>query len=439
MRILFLSQYFPPETGAAQNRLSDLAVRLTTAGHEVVVLTAVPSYPKSQIFDGYRGRFVLTEVLESIKIIRTWAIVTKNKKFFSRLANYISFAILSLIIGAFKVGGTDVLFVESPPLFLAITGFLLSKVKRAKFVLNISDLWPDSAVALGMLRNPWLIRGAFWLEEGLYRRASLVTGQTRGIIDSIRNRCPDTVSLLLTNGVSPEFLASMDASRTARRRTREEYGFGSRLIVAYTGVHGFAQGLDTIIYAAEILKEHQDIQFVFFGDGPEKSRLQATAAHKGLRNVEFLETESASRMPEILAAIDISVVPLKRHSLFKGALPSKLFEAMGASVPVIVGIDGEARLLVELSGCGLSIEPEDSNELARAILALYRDPALRESLGKRGRAYVCSFHDRQKIADTLEHSLSVLVYGQNVGLAHRPQSNELKPSEVEVVGPNYNK
>jgi glycosyltransferase involved in cell wall biosynthesis len=440
MRILLLTQYFPPETGAAQNRVSDLAARLAAAGHEVVVLTALPSYPKGEIFDGYHGRFLVTEEQNGYRIVRIWAIVTNNKDFLRRILSYLSFAVFALIGGVFKVKKMDVLYVESPPLFLAVAGFLLGKLKQAKFVLNISDLWPDSAVALGMLRDARLIRWATRVEEGLYSRASLVTGQTRGIIDSIRRRCPRTTPLLLTNGVSPEFLASVEVARAARERTREEFGFGSRLIVAYTGVHGLAQGLETIICAAEILKEHENIQFLFLGDGPEKLRLQAMTTDKNLSNVRFLDTEPSWRMPEMLTAIDISLVPLKRHDLFRGALPSKLFEAMGAGVPVIVGIEGEARSLVELSGGGLAVEPDNPAELARNVLLLHRDPALCSTLGARGRAYIHKFYNRKQIAQELEHSLLEITSGQGERAETSTCSTDLESADnaIEIVR-NYNK
>lgn len=441
MRILFLTQYFPPETGAAQNRLSDLAARLAAAGHDVVVLTALPSYPKGEIFDGYRGRFLVTEEQNGYRILRIWAIVTNNKDFLRRILSYLSFAVFALIGGVFKVKKTDVLYVESPPLFLAVAGFLLGKLKQAKFVLNISDLWPDSAVALGMLRDPRLIRWATRVEEELYSRASLVTGQTQGIIGSIRRRCPQTAPLLLTNGVSPEFLADVEVARTAREKTRKEFGFGTRLIVAYTGVHGLAQGLETIICTAELLQGYEDIQFLFLGDGPEKSRLRAMTIDKKLKNVTFLASEPPSRMPEMLAAIDISLVPLRRHDLFRGALPSKLFEAMGAGVPVIVGIEGEARSLVESSGGGLAVEPDNPGELARAVLLLHRKPALRKSLGIQGRTYIHKFYNREQIAQELENSLVTITSGQKGAAGASACSADLKSSEdaIEIAGPNYNK
>lgn len=409
MKILFLTQYFPPETGASQNRFGDLSRRLSVLGHRVTVLTALPNYPKGEFYEGYRGRFVMTEDDHGIRIVRTWLYTTQTKSFLQRVLNYLSFSILSVFVGLLTVGRVDAVYVDSPPLFLGVSGYLLAKLKGAMFVLNVADLWPESVVALGMLRNPLLIDWATRLEEGLYRRSRFVTGQTVGIVESIRRRCPTTPVELLTNGVASEFIAQVEAARMEREGTRKEFGFGSNFVVVYTGVHGLAQGLETLLSAAQILAEWHEIRFVLSGDGPEKSRLQALAAQRGQHNVEFLPQQATSRMPLILTAVDVSVVPLKRGDLFKGALPSKLFEALGAGVPVIAAMDGEARRLVERSGGGLVVEPENPASMAEAILQLYRDPILRKRLGERGCSYVARHYDRKVIAERFESLL--LRYG----------------------------
>jgi glycosyltransferase involved in cell wall biosynthesis len=405
MRILFLTQYFPPETGAPQNRLSDLADRLATLGHQVTVLTALPNYPQGEIFKDYKGRFIVREERDSIRVVRTWLFATKSKRFIPKIANYLSFAILSGIVGLFALKRTDIVFVESPPIFLAISGLFLAKIKGAKFSLNISDLWPESAVALGVLRSPRLIRWSESLERGLYRRADLVTGQTWGIINGVRKRWPVAPRALLTNGVAPEFLVKIEAARPARSRIREELGYGNRLIVAYTGVHGFSQGLETIVRAAELLADNKDIEFVFYGDGPDKRGLEASVVAKHLSNVRFYPSQPAARMPEILVSVDISLVPLKRTDLFKGALPSKLFEALGSGVPVIAAVEGEAKKLVELSGGGVVVEPENAERMAEAITRLFLDRKLRQELGANGREYIVKHYNRKTIAERFEKLL----------------------------------
>lgn len=402
MRILFLTQYFPPEAGASQNRLADLTRRLSTLGHRVTVLTALPNYPQGEIYEGYRARLVMTEDDCGIRIIRTWLYTSKTKSFMRRILNYSSFSILSIFVGLLAVRRVDVICVDTPPLFLGASGYLLAKLKGAMFVLNVADLWPESAVVLGMLRNRRLIRWATSVEESLYSKSGFVTGQTEGIVDNIRRRSPSTPVELLTNGVAPELFDQVEAARAERECTRREFGFGSKFIVAYTGVHGLAQGLETVLSAAQILAEFHEIRFVLVGDGPEKPRLQALAAQREQRNVEFLPQQATSRMPMILAAVDASVVPLKREDLFKGALPSKLFEALGAGVPVIAAMAGEAGRLVEQSGGGIVVEPENPERMAEAVLRMYRDPILRKGFGERGRTYVARHYNRKIIADRFD-------------------------------------
>lgn len=421
MKILFLTQYFPPETGASQNRLGDLSRRLSALGHTVTVLTALPNYPKGEFYEGYGGRFVMTEDDYGIRVVRTWLYTTKTKSFLQRMLNYLSFSILSVLVGLLSVGRIDAVYVDSPPLFLGVSGCLLAKLKGAMFVLNVADLWPESAVALGMLRSPLLIHWATRLEKAIYRRSRFVTGQTKGIIESIHRRCPTTPVELLTNGVASEFIAQVESARAGRECTRKEFGFGNDFVVVYTGVHGLAQGLETVLSAAQILAEWHEIRFVLLGDGPEKPKLQALAAQRAQRNVEFLPQQATSRMPMILAAVDASVVPLKRNDLFKGALPSKLFEALGAGVPVIAAMDGEARRLVEQSGGGLVVEPENPASMAEAILQLYRDPTLRKRLQERGRSHIACHYDRKAIAERFEGLLRRFASGIE-GFRHQDDS-----------------
>jgi glycosyltransferase involved in cell wall biosynthesis len=406
MRVLFLTQYYPPEIGAAQNRLSDLAKRLGQMGHHVTVLTALPSYPKGEIYEGYRGRIKMTEYVDGIRVVRTWVYVTKKKQFLWRIFNYISFAAMSLIVGSVIAKDADIVIVESPPLFLGFSGYFLSRLKRATFILNISDLWPESAVVLNVLHNRCLIQWATSGEEWLYRQASLVTGQTQGIVDSVRRRCADKPVHLLTNGVAPEFLVRVAQARVSRAHLREKFGFGQNFIVAYTGVHGLAQGLEILLRSAELFQERSEIRICFYGDGPEKAHLQSVAAERRLENVHFYKPLQASEMFELLASIDVSVVPLKRNELFKGALPSKLFEALGAGVPVVAALEGEAKELIERSRGGMCVEPENPEDLAQKLLQLYEGPELCKQLGENGRAYVKSYYNRKEIAERFESLMS---------------------------------
>jgi len=401
MRILFISQYYPPETGAAQNRLQDWAEYFARVGHDVTVLTSFPSYPKGEVFDGFRGHILFEEDRGHVRILRSWAVVTRSRSFFPRLANYFSFVVTAFLAGLAKAGRQDVILVELPPLFLGLSAIWLKRLKGARLVINVSDLWPKSAVALGVLKNQTLIRWATLLEEHLYRQADIITGQTSGIVGDIVRRFPEKTVAWVPNGVGGLHSSLGDQHKSDSRLIRQEFQIVDKCAVVYAGLHGMAQGLETVLRAAEILKHQTDIEFLLVGDGPEKQVLQKRAEELRLANVSFYPPVASARMSRILSALDIAIVPLKKHDLFQGALPSKLFEAMGAGLPIVLSIRGEAQTLVEDSQCGICIEPEDPGEMATAILKLARSPALRARLGKNGREYVEQRYNRSLIAERL--------------------------------------
>ena len=340
-----------------------------------------------------------------IRVVRTWIYATASKAFLPRLLNYFSFVISSIFLGAARTGRQDVVVVESPPLFLGLSGLAIGMLKRARVVFNVSDLWPDSAVALGVISNRALIRLSYGLEQFIYRHSDLITGQTRGIVAGIRTRSGSTPVHMLTNGVAME---SFQPEHNVGVGLREELGLTGRLVVGYAGLHGLAQGLDTFIDSAKLLASHSDIAFVLVGDGVEKPRLKATAAGMGLKNVFFCDIRPKEEMPGILGSFDVALVPLKRLDLFRGALPSKMFEAMAAAVPIIVTIDGEARALVEAAEAGIYAEPENPEALAEAILDLAHNPLRRRELGENGGCFVLLHFNRQVIADQFEQLLFAL-------------------------------
>jgi len=410
MRILFLTQYYPPESGATQNRVSDLANRLKNAGHQVTVLTALPNHPKGEIYPGYRGRFRVTEDEAGIRIVRTWIFVTRKQTFFARILNYLSFTLLSLLVGGLTIHSIDAIIVESPPLFLGFSGYLLSKLKRAKFVFNVADLWPQSAVVLGVLRNRALIQWTTRAEEWLYCHASLVTGQTQGIVNSISKRCVNARVRLITNGVSPEFLESAARAIEDREAVRLEFGVPGKFVVGYAGLHGLAYRLGVILEAAHALADFEDIHFLLIGDGPEKNRLQTRAEQEKIANVSFFSTLPAARMPQVFTAMDVVLISLRQDELFRGTLPCKLFEAMGAEVPVVAALEGEAQEIIAKAKCGICVAPGNTAAIVEAITTLYRDPKLRRRLGKNGREYVSTNYNRREIAARFANFLIETLY-----------------------------
>ncbi len=403
MKIIFLTQYFPPEVGAPQNRIFELARLLVQRGHEITVITGMPNYPAYEIFDKYKGKIKHIEEVDNIRVVRTWLYVSKNTGFIPRLLNYFSFTLSSLLIGSLYVGKHDVVITESPPLFLGASGYFLSILKGAKYIFNVSDLWPESAVKLGVLKNKYLIKLSTWLEEFSYKKSSLITGQTQGIIDDI-NRRGYKNTYLLTNGVDTELFKKENKSN----ELLEQFGVEGKFNVCYAGIIGIAQGLDVILEVADLLKNYKEIQFLLIGEGPEKNRLIEKANDFDLNNIKFLPLQPKKNMPSIIASMSATIVPLKRLDLFKGALPSKMFEALASELPIILAVEGEAKVLIERSGGGITVEPENAKEIAEAILKLYNNPSLVTKLGKSGREFVEKYYSRNIIVDKFEKELKNL-------------------------------
>ncbi len=402
MKILFLTQYCPPEVGAPQNRIFEFAKQLKKFGHEVTILTAMPNYPRGEIFEEYRGKKIVKETIDGIDIVRTGIYATKSKDFVKRLRSYLSFTWSSVFSGAKHIEEQDVIITESPPLFLGWSGYVLSKMKKAKFVFNVSDLWPESAVKLGVLHNKAMIKASTWLEEFCYRKAAAVTGQTKGIVDNIVSRGFDKNKVhIITNGVDTEFFKKENKSE----EFRESIGIEDKFAVVYAGIHGIAQGLEVLVDAAEIIKEEKEIQIVFIGEGPEKPMLMNRVKEKKLENVTFLPMQHKKDMPKIIASMDATVVPLKKLDIFKGALPSKMFENLASEIPIVLAVEGEAENLINSAKAGIVVEPENSKEIAEAILRLYKDKELREKLGENGREYAIRNFSREAIARKLENIL----------------------------------
>jgi len=310
------------------------------------------------------------------------------------MANYISFTASSAIAGTFLLARSDYLLVESPPLFHGMSAIWLSLIKRSKFIFNVSDLWPESAVRLGVLSaDSRGFRLSAWLESFCYRKSWLITGQSKTILSDIQARFPGRTTFHLSNGVdtnrfSPE-------KKTAEARTSILGGDG-KLVALYAGLHGLAQGLGQILEAAAMLSGVADLQLVLLGDGPEKQDLMDRAAQEGLHNIRFLESRPSRELPSIVAAADIILVTLKMY--IPGAVPSKLYEAMASGRPVVLVAEGEAADIVENHQAGIVVKPGDISGLAQALQKLHAQPALRQTLGENGRRAAIQFFDREKIA-----------------------------------------
>jgi colanic acid biosynthesis glycosyl transferase WcaI len=423
--ILYVTPYYPPEMGAAMVRISETARRLVGRGHQVTVLTTVPNYPSGIVPPEYRGRVIQQEVRDGVRVIRVWSYVSPNKGFLRRVLAQFSFACLAPVFGWKEVGHPDVIIVESPPLFDAIAGRVLAWRKHCPFIFTVADLWPEAAIQMGALRNRVLIRLAEWLEWSTYQRASLVWVVTEWIRDNLiqRGLSPERI-FLLTNGVDITKFRPLP-----KAQARAELGWDDRFTALYAGTQGPSQGLTTLLRAAEQLRDHTDIRIVLVGDGAAKADLVAEAQRRDLRNVTFLDPQPHDSMPLLLAAADACLVSVLKTPFTEGDLPSKMFEAMASSRPILLGIDGLARRLVEReAGAAVYFEPENATELATAILYLREHPEVAELLGQRGRAFVEERFNRDHLTTILEERIAMLLEKRV------PASASAIPKEVEALG-----
>jgi glycosyltransferase involved in cell wall biosynthesis len=411
MRLAICTQYYLPEAGAPQRRLSQLAERLRRRGHEVWILTAMPNYPAGKLFPGYGG-WLRRERVDGIEIIRCFIRPSQSASLLPRMTSYLSFVGSSLINGAIALPRLDCLIVESPPLFLGMSGFLLARMKKAKLVFNVSDLWPDSALQLGVIERGPGYRLAQRLESFCYKKSQIVSGQSREIIEDIHRRFPDVEVYHFSNSVDTE-LFRPDAGSAPLPFRRPS---GCKFLVTYVGLHGLAQGLEQILDAAERMKDDGEVRFLLVGDGPEKERLVEMSGIRGLSNVHFEPPIESGVVPALLANSDIILVTLR--SPLKGAVPSKLYEAMASGRPVVLAAEGEARDIVEQAGCGLVVRPGDGAALAGAVLQLAANESLRKEMGQRGRRAAETQFDRAVVTERFIDRLESLcaARSENAGL-----------------------
>lgn len=407
MKLLLITQYFPPEVGAPQNRLSELALRLIKEGVEITVLTAMPNYPQMEIHKEYLGKKYCEDQFYDCKVYRSAIYVSKSKSIAARLRNYLSFVWSSYRCGATKIKGNfDAVFCESPPLFLGISAYFIAKKKKAKFIFNVSDLWPESAEKLGIVKNNLFLKAATILEEFLYKKAALITGQTKGITNNISSRFPSKKVYWLPNGVDLKFYDPANFSDNWRIQNNFK---SDDVLFLYGGILGYAQGLELIIHTANELKDHPKIKFILLGSGPEKEKLLALKEKLLLDNVIFMDPVPKDQMPYIISSIDCSIVPLKKLDLFLGAIPSKIFECLSMETPILLGVDGEAKgLFIDDADAGIYFEPENIQELKNGVLKLAMDNKLRKKMGKNGRIYVNDYFNRNQIAKELKSCLEDL-------------------------------
>jgi colanic acid biosynthesis glycosyl transferase WcaI len=400
MRILYLSQYFPPEAGATQTRAYEMARNLVRLGHTVTMLAEVPNHPSGIIPPEYRGKLVERSRLEGIDVMRVWVKASPVKSFRNRMLFYLTYMVNASLAGLLLARGRyDLIYASSPPLFVGGAALALSYLRRIPMLFEVRDLWPESAVALGELSNPRAVAWATRLEQACYRRAAAIVVVTEGIRQRLLQRGQAESKLhLVPNGANVE-LFHFDAQ--ARARLRQELGLGEKFVVIYAGIHGVAQGLETLLEAARELQNQAQVHFMLVGDGPKKAEIAGLAEQMNLSNLTLMDEQPRAAIPALLSAADAAIIPLRKLEIFKGALPSKMFDSWACERPVLLSVDGEARRVMEAARGGVFVDPEDAHALAGAILALRDDPELARQMGLRGRRYTEQNYSRQAQAEQL--------------------------------------
>jgi len=399
MRILFITDNFPPEVNAPATRTYEHCREWVKSGTEVTVITGAPNYPQGKLYKGYKNKLYQSEVVDGIKVIRVWTYIAPNAGILKRTFDFISFSISSFFVGLFVK--TDIIIATSPQLFSAVAGMLIGFFKRKPWIMEVRDLWPESIITLGAMKSGFAIRVFEWLENKLYRSAERIVVVT----DSFKVR-------IVEKGINPEKIfvhkngANIEKFKAQPKNQKllDKLGLNGQNVVGYIGTHGLAHNLDFILKA--ISENHEkDIKFLFIGDGAVKKDIVALAEDLELKNVIFHPPVSKEEIKEYLSIIDVSLVPLIRTDTFKTVIPSKIFEAAAMQKPVLLGVEGESKELIEKYHAGLAFIPDDANDFKDKLNQIIRNLFQFEQ----GLEKLAVDFDRKKIAASMLRTIQLSI------------------------------
>lgn len=374
MHILFLSDNFPPEGNAPATRLIEHATRWVQMGHQVTVVTCVPNFPEGKVFEGYKNRLYQVEEMSGIKVVRVKTYITANDEFLKRTLDYISFMFMGFFAGLFQKK-PDIIVATSPQFFCAIGGWMLSVCCRKPFVFELRDLWPASIKAVGAMNDSLVIRIFEKIELFLYHRADRIISVTHAFKKELVGRGVKSDKIdVITNGVD---LTKYEPAIRKDPELAEQYDLKDKFVVGYVGTHGMAHALEKVVEAAELLQKEKNIVILFAGGGSARKNIEQLVADKKLNNICLIPRQPKEMMPRLWSLCDVSLIHLKDTPVFKTVIPSKLFESMGMGIPVLVGVpEGEITGIVRECNCGINVEPENADQISKAILKLYKSPDL---------------------------------------------------------------
>jgi glycosyltransferase involved in cell wall biosynthesis len=395
MHILLIHQAFAALDEAGGTRHHELARYLVGKGHQVTIIASPVSYLTGKARKKNIRWLEEQKPEAGITILRTFTYSALHKSFVHRVFSFVSFMFSSFLVGM-RVQKIDLVWGTSPPIFQGITAWLIARLKRIPFLFEVRDLWPAFAIAIGVLRNPWLIRATLGLERFLYRHADRVMVNSPGFIAHVTQRGARRVDLI-PNGAAPEMFQAHSQGNDFRRQHQLE----NKFLILYAGAHGISNDLSIVLQAAQLLREQESIHFILVGDGKEKIHLQAQAGSLGLTNVHFYPPVAKDQMGEILAACDAGLAILKPLELYKTTYPNKVFDYMAAGRPVILAIDGVIREVVERAGAGIAVPPGNAQAMAQAVSQLANQPEKSREMGRAGQNYLTQHFNRQDLAEKL--------------------------------------
>ena len=394
MKILFITDNFPPEVNAPAARTYDHCKRWVDMGEDVTVITCATNFPQGKVYEGYKNRLYQSEMVDGIKVIRVWSYISANEGFLKRIIDYTSFSFMAFWAGLFKP--CDVVIATSPQFFTVFTGWALSKLKRRPWVFELRDLWPESIITVGAMSKKKAIEVFEKIEHFMYRSADMIIPVTNAFKEHLVSRgIQENKIKVITNGVDPKKFLPIEKNR----KLLEKLNLKDKFIIGYIGTHGMAHSLDFII---NCLPEVTDpsIHFLFVGDGAAKKEVQQSAEQLQLANATFLPPVSKNDVSDYVGISDAVLVPLKKSDTFKSVIPSKIFESAAMQKPILLGVDGHAREILEEFDAGLYFEPENKDEFLKAVNEIKINKGLYSSI-QLGEQKLAKAYDRNTLADKM--------------------------------------
>lgn len=392
MKILFLTDNFPPEVNAPASRTYDHVREWHKAGHQITVITCAPNFPKGKVYDGYKNRLYQTEMMDGIKVIRVWSYIAENKGFVKRTLDYISYSVTSFIAGLFQKA--DIIIATSPQFFTALSGRTLSFWKRTPWIMEVRDLWPESIKTVGAMKDNAFIRYFEWEEKRCYKSAKKIIVVTDSFKRTLVSRgIPAEKIAVVKNGANRELFKPMPKDE----KLIDQLGLRGKKIIGYIGTHGMAHKLDFILQCAKNMQGKNNYHFLLIGSGAEKERLLKMKENERIENVTMLDSVPKTEVSKYISILDLSLINLKKSPLFTTVIPSKIFENAGMEIPIIMGVEGEAKEIIEHYGAGLCFDPENEEDFNKKLSMLLDNHELYNKCKEGCRRLSIDF-DRKKLA-----------------------------------------